>query len=185
MTVKERCLFHRELRRKLAEKNRIPVSAEDCGIGECTGICDACRQEIQDLLTQLRKKREADWKALQEQALDADEIRQRLEAITEEEWEAGAVLDFIPTEEAYQDPEPDLTTLILKLGRAGIVTFREIQDYTAGELQQICEMTDREIYDLACVMAAGRCRWKNGPRHLRREDCRIRIPRRSVKDFWL
>ena len=58
MAGKQKCKMLREIRRRIAEENDIPLVTEDCRYkGDCKGTCPKCESELRYLEQQLEKRR--------------------------------------------------------------------------------------------------------------------------------
>ena len=58
MAGKKKCKMLREIRRRIAEENDIPLVTEDCRYkGDCKGTCPKCESELRYLEQQLEKRR--------------------------------------------------------------------------------------------------------------------------------
>ena len=55
---KKKCKMLREIRRRIADENDIPLVTEDCKYkGDCKGTCPKCESELRYLEEQLEKRR--------------------------------------------------------------------------------------------------------------------------------
>lgn len=58
MAGKQKCKMLREIRRRIAEENDIPLVTEECRYkGDCKGTCPKCESELRYLEQQLEKRR--------------------------------------------------------------------------------------------------------------------------------
>ena len=58
MLGKKKCRMLREIRKKIASENDIPLVTEDCKFkGDCKGTCPKCEAELRYLEAQLEKRR--------------------------------------------------------------------------------------------------------------------------------
>ena len=58
MPGKQKCKLLREIRRKIADENDIPLATEECRYqGDCRGTCPRCESELRYLEQQLEKRR--------------------------------------------------------------------------------------------------------------------------------